>query len=294
MMDGPGSQHSGGREGQQRAACVSFSVVTEEMLNSPVDPAKRRLRLAAEIDGELVAAGTAQLDPYIGHGAGNMSIMVHPRFRSQGVATELYRRFDAHLTELGALRVTANSLDDIGTGFAERRGFVKGRTTQVSEIDPRLVRPLPAPAGVTLRPASDLPDLRAAYEVARTFAPDIPSSAPYVELPYDEWVAARKQALGLDLDCCFVAFDGDQPIALTLTGIERTNMVTTLTGTHPEHRRRGYARLVKSAALHAAAAKGVTNALTFNDTENTAVLAFNERFGYRAHTVGCELIQTRG
>jgi GNAT superfamily N-acetyltransferase len=48
--------------------------------------------------------------------------------------------------------------------------------------------------------------------------------------------------------------------------------------TVPQHRGRGLARLVKLAALHRAAERGITTAYTGNDEANAPV---NTRLGYR-------------
>jgi RimJ/RimL family protein N-acetyltransferase len=54
-----------------------------------------------------------------------------------------------------------------------------------------------------------------------------------------------------------------------------------MTATLPRYRNRGLARLVKSAALHRAAAAGVTVAYTCVDEANAAMLAVNAGLGYR-------------
>ena len=79
-----------------------------------------------------------------------------------------------------------------------------------------------------------------------------------------------------------MAFDGDVPVALTLTGLVADRMVSLLTGTRPSHRRRGLARLVKTA---------VTSAITFNHGHNDPILAVNERFGYHLDTVLREMVR---
>ncbi|GIG67128.1 GNAT family N-acetyltransferase [Phytomonospora endophytica] len=272
-------------------ACISYSMANEALMSSPDEPGSRTLRLVAEVDGKVVGSGTAQLDVHGADGTGSVSVMVVPEHRGGGVGGALYRRLDAHLGEVGARRITANTFSDDAVGFGERRGFTIGLATRVSESDPAGVEAVTPPPGVTVRSAAELPDLRSAHEVALAFGPDVPSSTPFVPQPYDAWVAARSSGIGLDRETSFVVFDGDVPVALTLTSRIENRLITRLTGTHPEHRRRGLARLAKTASLSAAAAAGVVRVYTFNEVANEGILAVNERLGYRPHMVVRELVR---
>jgi GNAT superfamily N-acetyltransferase len=54
-----------------------------------------------------------------------------------------------------------------------------------------------------------------------------------------------------------------------------------MTGTLPEFRRRGLARLVKLATIRWAAEHGIAAIQTGNSHENPGILALNARLGYR-------------
>ena len=54
-----------------------------------------------------------------------------------------------------------------------------------------------------------------------------------------------------------------------------------MTGTAPEFRRRGLARLAKEATIGWAAEAGIRTIVTSNDTTNADMLALNEHLGYR-------------
>jgi RimJ/RimL family protein N-acetyltransferase len=54
-----------------------------------------------------------------------------------------------------------------------------------------------------------------------------------------------------------------------------------MTGTLPQYRRRGLARLAKLGTIRWAAAGGADWILTGNDEENPAMRALNESLGYR-------------
>ena len=55
-----------------------------------------------------------------------------------------------------------------------------------------------------------------------------------------------------------------------------------MTGTAPDFRRRGLARLAKEATIRWAAEAGIRTIVTSNDTTNADMLALNEHLGYRA------------
>ncbi|MEV0647513.1 GNAT family N-acetyltransferase [Phytomonospora sp. NPDC050363] len=275
-------------------ACVDFAMVTAEMIDSaPVNPATLTRRWVAEIDGDLVATAMAELAIYDGAGAAKADVMVAPEHRGTGIGTALLQKVDGHLKEIGARLVTSHAFDEIGVRFAERNGFTAGRRTRVSKTDPERALPMAVPSDIKLLAVSELPDLRAAHEVALAFGPDIPSDTPYVALPYDKWVAARHGNARLALDCSFLAFADEIPVAFTLTEIIGDRMISLLTGTRPGYRQRGLASLIKAAALSTAATRGVRHAYTFNDTENVAMLAVNDKFGYRPDTVARELTRVQ-
>ncbi|GLZ75296.1 GNAT family N-acetyltransferase [Actinorhabdospora filicis] len=265
-------------------ACVPFSVATPAIMGTdPAEPDPHRLRLAAEVDGRLVATCGADLDDPA-RGAGSVNVMVLPEHRGAGIGAGLYARAEAHLAAIGARHVTASVFEETSRSFAERRGFAAHGVTRVATFDPREASGEPAPDGITLRAGSELPDLRAFHELDLAFGPDLPLTLPYAAKPFEEWLARRDGVIPLDPELCFVAYDGDLPVAMTLTAVTEDRMLTTRTGTRPGHRRRSLARAVKVAALTAGAKKGMTRALTWNGAKNTAIIAANESLGYRLHT----------
>jgi len=110
-------------------------------------------------------------------------------------------------------------------------------------------------------------------------------------LEFDEW---QPETLGnptLDLDVSAVVFVEDRPAALAWVNSDRVGGVgvNELTGTHPDFRRRGLARLAKEASILWAAEAGIATLFTANDTTNADMLALNEHLGYRPTHVQLEL-----
>lgn len=266
-------------------ACIPFSVATPAIMSAGMEePVETRLKLVAEVGGRVVATAGADLENRE-RDMWSAGVMVVPEHRGTGVGAALYARVEEHLASFGAGHVTASVHDEAGRGFAERRGYAGKSMTRVSTIDPRTVEAGPVPEGIVIRSASELGDLRAAHELDMLFGPDIPASRPFVPQSYEAWRERFGSVIPLDPDLCLTAFDGDVPVATTVSAVTEDRMLTVLSGTRPDRRHRGLARAVKVAALTAAAAKGMTVALTWNDTTNAPILAANERLGYRPHTL---------
>jgi GNAT superfamily N-acetyltransferase len=73
------------------------------------------------------------------------------------------------------------------------------------------------------------------------------------------------------------------PVALAFVEIDESANVAAneMTGTLPEFRRRGLARLAKLATVRWAAAQGIAAMQTGNSHENPRILALNASLGYR-------------
>ena len=76
-----------------------------------------------------------------------------------------------------------------------------------------------------------------------------------------------------------VLVDGDLA-AYSMLGTAGDRAWSDMTGTLPAHRGRGLALLAKQHTLRAAAAAGITRAITGNDGANLPMLAVNQRLGY--------------
>lgn len=67
-----------------------------------------------------------------------------------------------------------------------------------------------------------------------------------------------------------------------------------MTGTSPDFRGRGLAKLAKNTSLHRARAAGCTEAFTGNDTGNEPMLAINKWFGYEVGAREVRHVRTIG
>lgn len=258
-----------------RAGMQAWSAVLDEEI---VGWANARLRWSLEADD--VAGG------WVG---------VLPEHRRRGLGSALYRLAEDHARALGAARFTSFAMesDEKGRAFAARRGFREGRRDQHWELDVdtaarRNAEPPPGAELVRLRAVRDRErDLFELYDAAHT---DMPGDDPYT-LEFDEWLPEALGDPSLDLDVSAVVLVDGRPAAFAWLNTDREGGLgeNEMTGTHPDFRRRGLARLAKEGSTRWAAEAGIHTLYTSNDTANADMLALNEHLGYRPTHVQLEL-----
>ena len=241
---------------------------------------------AAEVDGELVAwANASRFTASAAQGAGFAKLTVHPDHRGCGLGTALWDEVERHLAELGAIHVSAEGVDDdAARRFMGRRGFRVASVERTSGLDPRsLPEPPEPPAGVEVRAFAAFADPKPVYELTVETARDIPTEHPIDDIRWDEWLEGAWRSPDVDHDASLVLLADGEPATLTymLVNPESRRAVSSLTGTARRFRGRGLARLAKHHALARLAAAGVTLAVANNHEANPAMLAVNERLGYR-------------
>jgi len=258
-----------------------YLVVTEvglrDRLTTP--PAPGQGTFIAVDDDHVVGTATTGLiagsDPL----DGQLRVLVRPEYRGQGIGTRLVDAAHDVLRAAGA--TTARVFAEPSAGeWAARWGYRQTRQVHYAGIDPRKAPDLPeVPSGVDLIPLSeaDPHQLYAADVVAQRTKP---GDAKIVARPYDEWLWAIWESPVMVLDLSVAALYAGEIAAFTLGNGDHTKVWSQMTATMPEFRGRGLAKLVKSAALHRAAAAGVQNCYTANYAGNAPMLAVNEWLGY--------------
>ena len=235
----------------------------------------------SEVDGRVAATAWVRLNRWTSEdGAVVFGVAVLPEYRRRGLGSALLQRIEAYRARVGGVLLTTDAIEAEGVAYAERRGFTAGRSSQIARCDlTRLPGPLPAPAGVRVVPLSEVEDLRAVYATDLVAVADKPG---IVLPPYETWLEYMRDPL-IDATASMVAFAGSTVVALAYLQRVDTRVSSPFTGTHPEHRGRGYATLVKSAGLHAAVRAGALTAYTGTDEENAPMRAVNRRLGYEAY-----------
>ena len=218
---------------------------------------------------------------------------VRETMRGRGIGSRLCATAEAHLlahdpTKLETFAIAGSP----GQSFAESRGFRETRQMMTLRLDPRAaeledlasLETNAAADGLRLASLRDVADRpREVHAVYAATAADIPGDDPEDSIPYEDWEKHDLEHPDLSWDGGRVVLDGERPVALALlyvnddAGLARNEM----TGTLPEYRRRGLARLAKLAVIRWAAENDIRELATENDGENEAMQTLNESLGYR-------------
>jgi GNAT superfamily N-acetyltransferase len=264
----------------------------------------RFLAWVAEDEGRIVGWAEAGLEwQTAAEGAAGAWVLVHPEQRGKGIGRELARVVDEHLAAIDARHAETHAVEKSeGQAFAERRGYKVTRREIFSALDPRTVdrdelRSLEsdkAAAGLrvgALAELRDRPEEFHALDAAVTA--DVPADFPQDDLRYDEWLVGTLGAPDRDWEGSRIVFAGERPVAMTLLTVdrERHRADNDMTGTLPEFRGRGLARLAKLSSLVWAAEHGIEEVATANDESNVGMLAVNRRLGYKQRAVWVGLVK---
>lgn len=251
-------------------------------------PDKAAMRAwVAEENGELVAFANGRLRWALAEpGIGGLWVGVLPAHRRRGLGALLYDLAEAHLRALNAHRLesTIRTEDEEARRFAERRGYRQTRHEQYWSLDvPPSSSLRTPPDGVSVVRLADVLDReRELFELYDLAERDMPDDHVHT-MEFEDW---RTETLGnpeLDVQLSAVVLVDGKPASFAFLISDRGGLRADneMTGTHPEFRRRGLARLAKEATIAWAAEAGIRTISTSNDTTNADMLALNEHLGYR-------------
>lgn len=258
----------------------------------PTNPA---LRVVAEIDGRVVgqafARRTADMSPGLFFLSGDVDRAVWRR----GIGSALADVVESFALEHGATKLSAFCPDrePVGARFFERRGYRPGRQffpslLHLDEFD-RVQFPVGLPDGLRITTLSELGDTEAnrrrLFEVNLECDRDEPGSLEYGLYTWEDYVRNTLTAPGFTPEGAIVALDGDEWAGIHVLmpwdlGGE-ADMATDFTGVRRPWRRRGLALALKLAGIDWARRLGRHRLITNNDSTNAAMLAINERLGFR-------------
>lgn len=242
----------------------------------------------ADADGELVAFANGRLRWALAdEGIAGLWVGVHPMHRQRGLGAALYELAEQHVREQAAHRLesTIREADDESRRFADRRGFQPTRREQYWTLDLAKSnrKPKAPPEGATVVPLADVLDReRELFELYDLAERDMPDDHVH-SMELEDWV---KETLGnpeLDAQLSAVVLVDERPVsfAFLISDREGRRAANEMTGTHPDYRRRGLARLAKELTIEWGAAAGIRTIATSNDSTNADMLRLNEHLGYR-------------
>jgi GNAT superfamily N-acetyltransferase len=257
-------------------------------------PERARPRMfVAEKDGEIVGWAEARLNwATKTPGVSDLWAYVRPTERGHGLGKGLLETAERYVLEIGARVVQTWTYSPAGIKLLEERGFRATGQERISKLElaDADVSMLPALEEskraegfrlVTLGEATgDLAGLHRVYQAA---AADVPEYFTEGDIRLEEWRRETVEHPQLARDGSFVVVSGTQPVALAFLEVDEPAGLAAneMTGTLPEFRRRGLARLAKLATIRWAAAQGLTRVLTGNAEANVGMVRLNESLGYR-------------
>jgi GNAT superfamily N-acetyltransferase len=256
----------------ERARARSWVAVTGDEI---VGWARARLRWSTSVEG-----------------VGEVWAFVHPERRRAGWGGRLYDEAAAHLDAVGGRALESWSFGEAGHRFLLARGFRAKRTEHVLRLDlttadTSALEPLRArreAEGYRLLPLAAVVDrpheLHALDAVATA---DVPQIHAEDDVRFEDWVEEVLGSPQLSRDGSFVVLAGEQPVAYAFIEVDPPARLAAneMTGTSPEHRRRGLARLAKLATIAWAREQGLEAILTGSDATNVGMLGLNRSLGYR-------------
>jgi len=277
----------------------------EELLPEPVtaagilhwrdaQPERARARVwVAEEDGRIVGWSETRLRwTTSAPGIGDFWAYVAPSSRGRGLGTELYEQAERHLRDVGARKVESWTYTPGGERLLGSHGFEaegKERTSslRLAEADTSTFAALESAKAaqgfrvVALREVRDrVEELHRVYAAASA---DVPEYFREDDLRLEEWRRETLEHPQLSGEGSIVVLSGHQLVALAFIEVDEPAGIVAneLTGTLPEFRRLGLARLAKLATIRWAAEKDFDTMVTGNAETNAAMLGLNESLGYR-------------
>jgi GNAT superfamily N-acetyltransferase len=257
-------------------------------------PERARARLwVAEEAGHIVGWGEARIRWTTRvQDVGDVWAYVVPSERGRGIGAALYAETERYVVGLGARILESWTYTPAGETLLQHRGFRATGTEQVSILDPAradlsALPPLEerkAREGFLLAPLGDVRDrVEELHRVYAAASEDVPEYFREDDIRLDEWRHETLDHPQLSMEGSAIVLFGELPVALAFVEADEPANVAAneMTGTLPEFRRRGLARLAKLATIRWAAAQGVAAMQTGNSHENPGILALNASLGYR-------------
>jgi GNAT superfamily N-acetyltransferase len=234
---------------------------------------------------------------------GDLWAYVVPSHRGCGIGSALYDEAERHLLGLGARILESWTYNDRGVRLLERRAFRATGTEQVSILDPteadyaalEALEDEKRTEGLRLVPLGEVRDrVEGLHRVYAAASADVPEYFREDDIRLDEWRRETLEHPQLNDEGSFVVVAGEQPVALAFLEVDEPARIAAneMTGTLPEFRRRGLARLVKLATIRWAAEHGIEAVQTGNSHENPGILALNMDLGYQPVLTETHFVRT--
>jgi GNAT superfamily N-acetyltransferase len=224
-------------------------------------------------------------------GSANVGVSVLPEHRRRGLGTALLRKALEHVA--AAPRVFAFTPES-GREFAEAHGFQLTSTSRLSAVDPRLVDTSELGRSEVEFRRLDEVGPEEVFAVDSVSMLDVPEEEPPDLIELDQWLLGTWQNPDFDWGSSFAAWVDGRAVAISYPAVDfpGRRAANAFTGTLPDYRGRGLARLVKLAVIRRLAALDVSLLLTVNHDVNAAMLAVNDRLGFAPYSSYYNYVRT--
>lgn len=268
----------------KRAVLPNESAWTPQQFRERARP--ERLVLVAELAGEVVGAGLADLSDLAGRAA--VVPRVAPHARRRGVGTALLRALVAHASALDVEFLSGMVQDEGSQAFAERFGF-RESDRQVEQVKTlgNEPEPPPLPEGLEAVTIAERPELlREAHPLGVQGWADM-ALAGSATISLEDWLSDEATYP----EGSFVALAGREIVGYSgLCRLSEGVAEDGLTVVRRDWRRRGLATALKRRELAWAAANGIREIVTWTQTGNDGMRRANELLGFEYRSVSITMV----
>jgi GNAT superfamily N-acetyltransferase len=225
-------------------------------------------------------------------GVADLWAFVRPSSRRRGLGAALYDTAQAHLVGVGAALLESWSTGRDGDRFLLARGFKATRKREILQLAVATADVSGLPALLEARRAEGYELVPLAgfagraeelHELDAAALADVPTTYAEDDVRLDDWLTEVLSHPQLSHEGSHVVIHAAAPVAYAFLHVDAEGRLAAndMTGTHPEHRRRGLARLAKLGTIAWAREHGYETIRTDTDEENPGMLHLNRSLGYR-------------
>ncbi len=282
---------------QIRAANESDIAAIEALYDAlmpwPIPNAQRavreqQVRVAEAQDGSVVGFRVLTKGGFVW-------VAVAPDQRRRGIGSRLIEDVLQQAAELGLSDLTSqvDERNAAGNAFCARFAFkpflhAVNLSLDLANWDETSLIPMldqAQAAGIRFTTFAELGDTDAnrqrLYELNKTLNATIPRDQPQPFTPFDIFVKGRLTNPNMPHEGIFIALDGDQWVGMTQVSLEEGVAFNQMTGALPAYRGRGIAQALKLLLIRFVMQNDRPILRTFNDVTNPAMIAVNEKAGFR-------------